>query len=298
MTKYSKMMAGFFIIMLAFLANAQLTRTITVTGTIQDSASGLPLAGALVMLLDTNTIPADIPGFIANIGNLKLDSTVSGADGQFSYVMTVSTSNFILGYAVLKQDYQLKFSAAGILSTTVNLGIIKIAKSDAGLKDTLTVMGRVLDFITNVPVPGALVIMSGIGALDTASGNRATTNVDGIFSKQIIITKLNGVSIVGYVVSQLNYATKIGEMQASGKQVDLGAILLSPISQVVLPRRFMHTVENRPDGMCVYSLNGRLLYNGPVMPFEKITLCKGAPVMVMFKSNGILIDRRQVFLSR
>lgn len=294
MAKYSKVMFGLFIVTLAFLASAQLTRTITVTGTVQDSATGSPVAGALVLLLDTNTIAIDL----TNIAGLKLDSTVTGADGKFSYSMTVSTNNLILGYAVFKQGYQLKFSAAGILSTTVNLGIIKLVKSDAGLMDTLTVTGTVLDSITNAPVSGALVIMSGLGALDTAAGNRVLTNVDGTFSKQIIITKLNTSSIVGYVVSQPDYTTKIGNKTATGKQLDLGTILLSPNNPAVLPRNYLHASGIRPDEMSVYSLSGKLLYDGPVVSIKKTTACKSAFVTVIFKRKNIILDCRQVLLTR
>src|SRR5664279_292072 len=99
MNTHSKIAAGFCIMTLAFLASAQLTQTITVTGTVQDSTNGSPVPGALVMLIDTTTtILTDLPGFIANMGNLKLESTVTGADGNFSYTMTVSANNLLLGY--------------------------------------------------------------------------------------------------------------------------------------------------------------------------------------------------------
>lgn len=294
MKTHCKVLMGIFIVTLAFIANAQ--RTIIVTGTVQDSISGSPVAGALVLLLDTNTLSIDM----TNLTGLKFDSTVSGADGKFTYTMKISASAFILGYAVVAQGYQLKYNGAGIPSTAtaVDLGTIKLASSGSGTLDTLTVTGKVVDSISGTGIGGALVVMSGLGAVDTASGNRVLTSADGTFSKQIIISELNNAAIVGYVVSQLNYNPKIGEKQAGGKQLDLGTILLSPNGQAVLPRPLTSIEKNRPDRMSVYALSGKLLYDGPVLSLEKISLVKSSLSMVLLKRGSAIVDRRQVLLTR
>lgn len=295
MERYSKMMVSFFMVTLAIFASVQVPRTITVTGTVQDSATGLPVAGALVLLLDTTTIPTDL----SNLTGLKFDTTVSGADGKFSYSMNIAPASVILGYAVVKQGYQIKISASLILptATTVAIGIIKISAA-ANALDTLTVSGKVVDSLTGSPVEGALVVMSGLGAIDTSSANRVLTNADGTFSKQIYITKLNNMSMVGYIVSQLNYAAKIGQGQATGKDLDFGTIQLSPNNQAVLPIPGISRRGNSPNGMRILSLDGKLLYDGPVANFNAAVPERSGVVMVALKRNNKIIGSEKVLLTR
>ena len=143
-------MACLFISGLFFMSSA-LTRSITVTGTIVDSSSKLPVSQAMILLFDTSTINIDP----SNLGALKLDTAFSGTDGKIQYQMTVSTKSFILGYGVLKLGYYIKYSAAGFLSTTVDLGTIQISKIDASVKDTLTVSG-IVGPITAANLPSML----------------------------------------------------------------------------------------------------------------------------------------------
>lgn len=295
MRKYLAAKAVLFIITVAFLANAQVPRTITVSGMVQDSATRLPVAGALVLLFDTNTIAIDPSALL----NYKLDSTVSGTDGKFSYSMRVATNATLLGYAVAKQGYQTAYSATGILSLTVNLGVIKIAASTGSQRDTVTVSGTVLDSLTNAPIPGALVIMSGMVAIDTSSGNRVLTNADGTFSTQAIISKLNNVTMVGYVVSRVDYIAKTGEKTATGKQLDIGNIRLYKNAMKVLSGSRTSAAGNTVDWMYIYSLNGRLLYEGePVMPIEKVLTHKSAPVLIVLKHRDRIVEQRKLVLTR
>lgn len=295
MENHSKTMVGFFIVALAFLAGAQIPRTITVTGTVQDSATGLPVSGALVLLLDTATVPTDF----SKLTGLQFDTTVSGADGKFSYSMNIAPASVILGVAVIKLGYQVKISAAIILptATTVAIGVLKISAAADAL-DTIAVSGKVVDSLTSSPIQGALVVMSGLGALDTFSGNRVLTNADGTFSKQVIITKLTNLPMVGYVVTQLDYAAKVGQGQATGKQLDFGTIKLSPNTQAVLPRSGVFFTGIQPDAMRILSLDGKTLYDGPVMIFNKAVPNRNGIVMVTFKRKNRIIENTQVFLTR
>jgi hypothetical protein len=119
--------------------SAAQTKSITVTGTVVDSTTGAPVPQAMILLFDTSTINIDP----SNLGALKLDTVFSGTDGKIQYQMTVSTKSYILGYGVLKQGYHIKYSAAGFLFSTVDLGTIQISKIDTSVKDTLMVSGTV-----------------------------------------------------------------------------------------------------------------------------------------------------------
>ena len=89
MKKYTTAMFGLFIATMAVFAGAQVSRTITVTGTVVDSATGQPVAGAKVLLLDTTMLTLDqINSILTSLGNLKFDTTTTGADGKISFQMS------------------------------------------------------------------------------------------------------------------------------------------------------------------------------------------------------------------
>jgi hypothetical protein len=264
------------------------TKSITVTGTVVDSATGAPVSQAMILLFDTSTINIDP----SNLGALKLDTVFSGTDGKFQYQMTISTQSIILGYGVLKQGYQIKYSAAGILFTTVNLGTIRISKLDTSVKDTILVSGTVVDSASGAGVGGALVIMSSGGGIDTV-GNSALTNADGTFSKQVIISKLNGASIVSYVITDQNYQPAFGQNTATGKQLDLGTILLKRINNAVRQEVKPGSRRAQANRMSVYALNGRLVYAGRVQPLDKIAQCRSDEVIVEFANDHSTIAARK-----
>ena len=269
------------------------TTTITVTGTIVDSATGAPVPQAMMLLFDTSTINIDP----SNLGALKLDTVFSGTDGKIQNQMTVSTKSYILGYGVLKQGYHIKYSAAGFLFSPVNLDTIKISKIDTSVKDTLMVSGTVVDSVSGIGVNGALVIMSTGGGFDTI-GNTVLTNPDGTFSKQVIISKANGASIVSYIITDRNYLTKLGQNTATGKQLDLGTILLKRIADAVRPEAKFGILSVGANRMSVYALNGRLLYTGRVAPLDKIVQGRTGTVIVKLTDENTTVGTKQMLLPR
>jgi len=116
----------------------------------------------------------------------------------------------------------------------VTLPPIKISKIDNSVRDTLTVSGIVKDSSTGIGINGARVIMTTGGAFDTI-GNTTFTGADGSFSKQVIISKLNGASVVSYIITDQNYQTKLGQNTATGKQLDVGSILLKSTNVAIRP---------------------------------------------------------------
>jgi hypothetical protein len=267
--------------------SAAATTLITVTGTVVDSATGAPVPQAMILLFDTSTINIDP----SNLGALKLDTVFSGTDGKFQYQMTINAQSFILGYGVLKQGYQIKYSAAGILFTTVNLGTLKISKMDTSVKDTLMVSGTVVDSVSGIGVNGALVIMSTGGGFDTI-GNTILTSADGTFSKQVIVNKLNGASIVSYIITDRNYQTKLGQNTATGKQLDLGTIFLKRTMDAVRSGAQFGMIQAQANRMSIYALNGRLLYTGRIVPLDKIEQGQTGAVIVKLANENTTIGTK------
>lgn len=296
-------MTGLFIAALAGFAGAQ-TRNTIVTGTVVDSATGLPVPGALVLFYDSDSIPADIPAFMNNFishpENFQFDTTITGADGRFSDTIAISTKTVVLVCGVIKPGYMLKYDFRLMLLpvAAVNFGTLRISKPAAADKDTIMVTGKVVDSLTGAPLANTLVVMSGLGGLDTA-GNLVLTGADGTFSKQVIIARFNNMSVVGYVANRTGYVPKVGSSTATSKQLDLGTIALVPSNHVIFYSAGGSFAGNRPDAMTVYSLSGKLLYNGPSsVSIEKAAGTSTGTMLVVFKRNNKIVNCRQVVLAR
>jgi hypothetical protein len=140
MRKYSRMMIGIFIVTLGFLASAQ--NSITVSGTVIDNATVLPVEGAMVLLFGTNSYPTSS----IDLSTVKLDTAITGADGTFSRTMTVESSASFLGCGIKKEGFEYMFRCVGI-STTIELGITEIFRSE--IEGILTRPG--VSFVKNQP---------------------------------------------------------------------------------------------------------------------------------------------------
>ena len=280
-------MTCIFVAGLFFIPNAQ-TKSITATGTIVDSTTGLPVPQAMVLLYASSSLSIDTN----NLGALKLDTVFSGADGKFQHQMTVSTQAIILVYGVLKTGYQIKYNFSLIFLSTVTLGTIKISKMDTSMKDTIMVNGTVVDSSTTMGIGGALVIMTSGGGFDT-TGNTVFTNANGTFSKQVIISKVNGASIVSFIITRQSYQTKLGKNTATGKQLDLGTILLKRIVDAIGTNAVVSMPRASANRMSVYTIGGRLLYAGRILPLEKIAQCGNCAVIVKLTNENTTIGMKK-----
>lgn len=264
----------------------------TISGVVVDSATGLPVQNAIVLLYDTRTLNIDT----SDLSTLELDTAFTGSDGSFSKVISVPMGNLLLVYAAVKDGYSLYFNGTGLLSSPVRLDTIRLVPTTIAAKDTITVSGKVVDSATGVGIPGALVGLSG-GDLDTV-GKTATTGADGSFSRQVIINKVGGMTIVGYIAYKDGYTPAIGQKTANGKTLDLGTIGLSqntPVRRTLTPAA---PVRTNPTSMNVYSLNGRLVYSGPAMRADLLLKNASGALLVEFRDKGVPVGRQKMIPSR
>ncbi len=122
----------------------------TVSGTISDSATGSPLANAVVSLRTTN-------------GTLKVDTTK--ADGKYSFDSVATGSYTVRATAT---GYNSRTSASTTVNgaaVSVNVALVKISYG--------SIYGIIADSVNGTPITGAIV---------TTSGRRDTTKSDGVFS--------------------------------------------------------------------------------------------------------------------
>jgi hypothetical protein len=274
-----KTIACIFVLGLFFLPSAQ-TMTINVTGMVVDSVSKSPDSGAMILLYADTALGIDTN----NLGSLKLDTAYSGKNGKFQHQMIVSSKSILIVYSVLKLGYKIKYNISVIAFSQGNLGTIQISQIDTTQKAVISVTGKVVDSGTGRGFGGALVAMSTGGGFDTI-GNTVLTNSDGTFFKQVTISKLNGASIVAYVITDLGYQTQLGQNQASGSQLDLGTIQLKKNGSAIKPEigSFAPVQINK---LNVYSLNGQLLYEGKAQAIGAILRNYRGGVIVAIKYDN------------
>lgn len=273
---------------LIFLCSGQ-TKTITATGAVKDSVTGAPLPQSMVLFYASETINIDT----SNIGNLKFDTAFTDANGKFSRTMQVSQLSIILFYGALKEGYQLKYNAKGILLSTVSIGDILLAKINNTNKDTLMVTGTVVDSASGAGIEGAYVAMSGVLGLDTV-GNTLFTTSGGSFSKQVIVSKTG---TLHYFVIMQQYTPILSQTAVTGKQVNLGQIKMRPIVPIITGNIFPKN-SKLADNISVYSLRGQLLYAGSIKPITKILKNQTSPVIINFKYNNTPLGQKKYIMQK
>lgn len=271
----------------ASLAYGQMDRTLVITGTVIDEATSQPVAGAMVLLY-CGTIGIDS----SNLSGLQLDTVFTDTKGSFNDTMTTGPSGYLMYYGVMKNGYQINYGVTGVFGTSVSLGTIRISPIDMSNKDTITVTGTVVDSATGAGISGAFVVAAGAG-FDTA-GNTVLTGANGSFSKVVVIIKTGNASIFSYFVTKAGYFPKYGTRTAAGKSVDLGTIRLAGSAGVITGPK-ISPVKRLANGMKVYSLNGKLIYAGPVKSLEKIMHGQSSAYIVERKQDDAVIDKRKVF---
>lgn len=263
------------------------TDQISVSGTVVDSTTGQPVAGAVVSMSGF--------GKLDTTGN----STVTGADGKFSKQVSIknlSTQKLLL-WAVTKTGYNASAGQLPVSGTTMDLGTIKISTvmKIANTIDTLQVSGTVVDDATGSPIANAKVVMSGLGA-DTA-GNTAMTGADGKFSKQVIVTNLSAFKALVYVVSKTGCTPNGGQVVITSKTIDLGTIkLVGPTGTINSNLKSVATAI-RANNIQIYSLRGQLLYAGALVAPEKVVQNR-TPVIVNYRINNRTINSVKVVTAK
>jgi hypothetical protein len=285
--------ALFMLSLMGFSFAAQ--RTVTVSGVVVDSVTGQPVPNAIVLLLDTNI--TDITQIDSvDINTLKPDTAFTSTDGSFSKTITTAATNLILAYMIVKEGYAIYLTGTIMLSTTINLGTIKLVPTALAPKDTVMVSGKVVDSKTGQGIPDAKVAISGAD-MDT-TGKTVTTDANGTFSRQVILTRITSLTIVGYVAYKEGYEPVIGTKPAPGKTVDLGTIVLSSNAPVLCnPKKRMHP-QNGLTTMTLYSLNGKRLYSGRVVPPGRGITHSTSAVLVEFKADGSIVDLKRFVPAR
>ncbi|MBN1129407.1 MAG: carboxypeptidase regulatory-like domain-containing protein [Chitinispirillaceae bacterium] len=268
-------------------------RTIAVSGVVIDSVRDQPIQKAMVLLHDSQGIPD-----INNMNGLSFDTVFTSSNGSFSYVMEIESTSNIMFYVLLKEMYAPKISYELLLGVTTSIALdtLLLVPSNLSGKDTVVVSGTVVDSVNGQGIAGALVGLMG-GDLDTV-GKTVVTGADGLFSKQIIVNtvtiELAGTfTFVAFGVVKDGYAPATGIKMANGQTVDLDTIRLSPSTSIRWNGFTRNPLSVNANSMSVYSLNGRLLYTGPIISSDRIARHSSGAVMVDLKYSGTSVGKKK-----
>lgn len=259
--------------------------TVTVIGTVLDSITLKPVPDASVVLKSNDTV-----------------SVITNETGLFKAVIDVdpSQTNPVIQYAVNKKGYAIKIGEKKIDGNPVDLGNILLSRKLSPQK--ITVTGTVMDTGTGKPVSGAMILLTTnlqpSGIVDTTYSDEK-----GNFAKVIqpgIIGVVPPVPVVTYVVMKERYVPKKGQQEIAGQLVDLGKIFLLEIqTEIQLP--VSTPVLKAPDNIQVFSLNGQLLYAGPMLSVKMLSgkgVIHGNPVIVSFRVNNTSLYSRKIVGAR
>jgi hypothetical protein len=273
-------------------------RTVTVSGKVTDSVSGQPVADAMVLLFDTSSTNINIE----RLNDFPLDTIKTDAEGSFSKIIQSPNANMYIIFAVIKQKYSSYLGFTLGLSTVINLGTIAIIPIENAPKDSLTVSGKVVDAANGTGINQCLVAFTGAD-FDTA-GKTTITNADGEFSKQIIVCRLTlsplvvslnliNPSLLGYTVYKEGYPPVSNFKQVTEKTVDLGAIVLSQNTSIRRFNRQTAYTRNQPATLSYYTLNGRLLYSGPMVGKRQASVIASNVLVVEVKEQRAVVGHQK-----
>ncbi|MBN2038189.1 MAG: hypothetical protein JW768_15720 [Chitinispirillaceae bacterium] len=276
-------------------------RTISISGVVVDSVTGQPIEEAIVLLCDTT---ADPNINIEDLGNFSIDSTTTDENGAFNTTITCPRINLALIVAIVKQNYSSYIGAAALLSTTIDFDTVALVPFESASKDTLVVSGTVVDAVGRNGIEQAMVGVSGAD-FDTV-GNTAMTDDDGFFSRQVVVCRLTvdpsigslidvPSCIVGYIVSKEGYTTVTGFKIPADNAVDLDTIFLESNSQIIWKGQRLARQQTGVPGMAVYTLDGKLLYRGPVVPVNHV-LRRAAGTLLLDITRGTTVVERKTIV--
>lgn len=261
-----------------------LNKTVVVSGTVLDTATGKPVSQALVTL-KTSNMSVDPP-----------DTVYTDNDGYFKkeVVIRISVITPTLYYSVEKKTYQTKTGQAPITGQTLDLGKIFLKP---GTNKIVTVVGKVINADNQEPIKDAMVLLTTLAI--SLKPDTAYTDEKGNFKALVEVSVISPIEpMLYYAVSKTGFRPVTGQKQIAGDPVDLGTIQLSPLSVAVWFGKTAFSSTIQPTGLVVYSPNGRTIYSGAIKNLNRIANQSSKSAIVCYTANGKTIYRTKVTLGK
>jgi hypothetical protein len=252
---------------IAILCCTAFARPITVSGVVADSASGLFIPGALVIIEGNNT-----------------DSATTDTSGSFTKAdVDVPGGDYTLLVTVQMAGYLTRTDSVTDNTNELDLGTLKITPISY-----INVLGKVIDLYTDDPISQVRVEVS---ALNTDSAYTDTLGKFQIDSVQLSYFD----PMLSYLITKTNYDTIDASTFVQDDPLDLGIIKLKDLT-VAIHNNARLILNRKPNKILVHSLKGQLLYSGKDLQYSKLKdLVNAQPVIVSYKHNNTLLYTKKYF---
>jgi hypothetical protein len=252
---------------IAMLCCTAFAKPITVSGVVADSASGLFIPGALVILTGNNT-----------------DSATTDTSGSFTKTgVDVQGGNYTLVVTVQMAGYITRTDSVADNANELDLGTIKLIPISY-----INVLGKVIDLYTDDPIPQVRVE---VNALNTDSAYTDTLGKFQIDSVQLSYFD----PMLSYLLTKTNYDTIDASTFVQDDPLDLGIIKMKDLT-VAIHNNNRLLFNRKANKIVVFSLKGQLLYSGKNLRYSKLKdLVNAQPVIVNYKYNNTVLYTKKYF---
>jgi len=269
--------------------------TFHLPGNTEDSLTGDPVANAQVILMKSTP------------SMFKQDTLVSDAQGEFLDSIIIANNQVSMGCKifcfVMKDGYRDALKRVYIPPENFEIGTIKMSP----LTDpaTISISGAVRDSVSLNPLENVSIIL---GNTIECDGNKPllvirdtlfTDNEGTITDVFIFDTASYPNTEIVFRIQVENYVTKEGFIKLSDVSLNLGEVLLVPLSTPVFPNGIRYTSSlQKPNTVHIYTLNGKNIYNGKCV--DKAVLIKTLQTLsqkvfiVVYKRNDVVLYSEKV----
>ena len=269
-------------------SHAAFAKDVTVSGTVKADATGQPIDEATVILfggtLDMSSMPDSV------------DTFYTGSDGTFEKTITVPDNANILFYGGSKEGYLAKTAINQYLltpmPTEIDVGDILLKTIDEA-QDTLYVSGNVVDSLTQDPLPDVKIRITS-GLIGDITVDSLFSDAQGEFEGKIpyIPSTSPLFNAIFYGAEKDEYTPKNDTAGIPDNEIiDLGTIELVKINIAIKYYPLQKLTMLQPTHIAVYSLNGKLIYEGPFSDKKVLNIVNTANQQVLiryYRSNKLL----------
>lgn len=285
-------------LIIILFSHAAFTKDVTVSGIVKAAATSQTISEATVMLFGGTMDMSSIPD--------TMDTVFTGSDGTFEKTITVPEDATILFYGASKEGYLAKTDIKQYLltpmPTEIDVGDILLKTIDEA-KDTLYVSGAVVDSITQDPLPDVKIRITS-GLIGDITIDSLMSDAQGEFEGKI--PYIPGTSPLFNAIS---YGAEKDEYTPKGDTagipdngiIDLGTIELVKVNIAIKYYPIQKLKMLRPTHIAVYSVNGKLIYEGPFNDHKVFDILNTANQQVLIKyhrNNKLLGVIKDLYLKQ
>lgn len=243
-----------------------------------------------------NPIP-DVSIIISRMqgGNQPLDTLTSGTGGKFAQMVVYGQDLMSIRYSASKTGYLTATGMQMVVQDTADLDTIILR--NAAAPDSIYVFGLVLD-TAKKPVGNVQIVISGGMLIGSVLDTLFSAN-NGTFAQFVKVSQT--FTRVRYIATKNGYLPATAMVNVVRDTANCDTITLRPGLVVSIGTIVRPNTGVGPDRIALYSLNGRLLYVGPVVNANKAlknTISVSQPLIAHYMFDNTVVYTKKVFLTQ